>query len=106
MPRIKRPRIASPDEVRITREGETAIIEFADSTIATIHLTMGPKIHGMTNAEILTLFNQGRQRPIGMPSILTLRSKSPRVGRRSNIPPNVISGRRAEKFCMPDGVCG
>jgi hypothetical protein len=61
MPRIKRPRIASPHEVRITREGETAVIEFADSTIATTHLTMGPKIHGMTNAEILTLFNEGLQ---------------------------------------------
>jgi hypothetical protein len=61
MPRIKRPRIASPDEVRITREANTAVIEFADSSIATTHLAIGPKMHGMTNTEILALFNEGLQ---------------------------------------------
>lgn len=32
--RKKRPRVASADEVRITRDGEAALIEFADSSIA------------------------------------------------------------------------
>ena len=56
--RLKRPRIASPDEVRITRKGESASIEFADSSIGGTLLTIGPTIHGMTDPEILELYNE------------------------------------------------
>ena len=57
--RLKRPRVASLDEVRITREGEYAIIEFADSTIATTRLKFGPEVARMTDQEILDCFNDG-----------------------------------------------
>ena len=56
--RPKRPRIARLDQVRISRDGEDAIIEFCASGIAATHLRVGPKVHEMTDAEILLLFNQ------------------------------------------------
>jgi hypothetical protein len=58
MPRKKRPRIARLDQVRISRDGEDAIIEFLDTAIATTHLRIGPRVQQMTNEEILLLFNQ------------------------------------------------
>ena len=57
--RTKKPRPASPDEVRITREGDTAIIEYADSSIAVVHLRIGPALPSMTDAEILGMYNEG-----------------------------------------------
>jgi hypothetical protein len=36
-----RPHVASPDEVKITREGDAAIIEYADPKIAVTHFTLG-----------------------------------------------------------------
>ncbi len=55
--RMKRPRVASMDEVRITREGENAVIEFADSRISTTHLKVGLEIQRMTDEQILDQFN-------------------------------------------------
>ena len=56
--RKKRPRIARWDQVRISREGEEAIIEFLDSEIATTHMRIGPQVHEMTDEDILLLFNR------------------------------------------------
>ena len=56
--RTKRPRIARLDQVRISRDGEDAIIEFLDPAIATTHLRIGPQVHQMTEEEILLLFNR------------------------------------------------
>ncbi len=56
--RIKRPRVATPDEVQISRDGEAAIIAFVDSTISTTHLTLGPEVATMTDREILDRFNE------------------------------------------------
>src|ERR1700675_2886915 len=55
--RMNKPRRASLDEVRITREGETAIIENADPTVSTTHLKIGSQIGSMSDAAILDLFN-------------------------------------------------
>ena len=55
--RIKKPRRASPDEVRISRRGEEAIIAFADPTISTTHLRIGPHVHEMSDQAILDIFN-------------------------------------------------
>lgn len=57
--RRKRPHVASPDEVRITREGETAIIEYADPQVWVTNYTIGPKLAEMTDAEVLALWNEG-----------------------------------------------
>ena len=55
--RLKRPRPASPDQVRITREGETAVIENADPSVRVVNLRVGPSLAAMTDAEVLELFN-------------------------------------------------
>ena len=55
--RLKRPRPASTDQVRITREGETAVIEYADPSIRVVNLQVGPSLAAMTDAEVLELFN-------------------------------------------------
>ena len=55
--RTKRPRPASPDQVRITREGETAVIEYADPSIRVVNLQVGPSLAAMSDAEVLRLFN-------------------------------------------------
>lgn len=59
MPLPKRPHVASPEQVRITRDGDDAIIEYADSKIATTRLRMGAKqLAAMTDAEVLTFWNE------------------------------------------------
>ena len=55
--RLKRPRPAAPDQVRITREGETAVIEYADPSVRVVNLQVGPSLAEMTDAEVLELFN-------------------------------------------------
>jgi len=57
MPRIKKPRRASLDEVRITREGDAAIIENADPLVSAMQLRIGPQVIQMTDVEILSVFN-------------------------------------------------
>ena len=56
--RLKRPRPASPDQVRITREGETAVIEYADPSVGVVNLQVGPSLAAMTDAQVLDLFNE------------------------------------------------
>ena len=55
--RKKRPRPSSPDQVLITRERETAIIEHADPSVRVVNLQVGPSLAEMTDAEVLGLFN-------------------------------------------------
>lgn len=60
MPLPKRPHVASPDEVRITREGDAAIIEYADPKVAVTNFTIGgEKMAKMTDEDILSLWNEG-----------------------------------------------
>ena len=56
--RLKRPRPASPDQVRITREGESAVIEYADPSVGVVNLQVGPSVAAMTDADVLELFNE------------------------------------------------
>lgn len=55
--RPKKPERASIEQVKITRDGTTAVIEFADSNIIGVNLTIGDEIHGMTDQDILDLHN-------------------------------------------------
>ena len=55
--RPKRPRPASPDQVRITRKGETVVIEYADPSVGVVNLQVGPSRGEMTDPEVLALFN-------------------------------------------------
>jgi hypothetical protein len=59
MPLPKRPFVASPDEVRINRNGDYAIMEYADDNVATTHLKMGSqKLASMTDEELLDYWNE------------------------------------------------
>lgn len=58
MPRPKiRP--VSPDEVKIAREGDTAVFIYADEATmgGGMHLKIGEKIHGMTDGDLLKMHN-------------------------------------------------
>jgi len=58
MPRVKKPQRASPEEVHIERDGEYAVITFADNTVGGINLKLGPEVQRMTDLEILERFNE------------------------------------------------
>jgi len=66
--RKKRPRVATPDEVRITRDGEDAIIEFIDENVATTHLKLGLEVHETADQEIErpVLLSKGRTKALPM----------------------------------------
>ena len=51
---MKKPFVAILDEVRITRQGREAIIEFVEPGITTTRLRIGPS---MSDQEVLDLFN-------------------------------------------------
>lgn len=56
--RLKRPHIASLDQVRISREDDGAVIEYAEPGIWTTHFKLGPEVRAMTDQEILDRFNE------------------------------------------------
>ena len=58
MPIPRRPHVASPDEVHITRDGDTAFIEYADPNVADTNFTVGKaKLDKMSDAELLEFWN-------------------------------------------------
>jgi hypothetical protein len=55
--RLKKPTRALIDQVRITREGNDAIIDYADAGISGTRLTIGPHIVTMADRDIVDVFN-------------------------------------------------
>ena len=55
--RKKKPVRALIDQARITRDGNDAIIEYADPEISDTRLTIGPQIKTMTDRDIVDVFN-------------------------------------------------
>jgi len=55
---LKRAHVASPDEVRITRDGDTAVIEYTDDDIGTTHLVLGEQLDEMSDNAILEAHNR------------------------------------------------
>ena len=55
--RLKKPTRAIIDQVRITRDGNDAIIDYADAGISGTRLTIGPDIATMTDRDIIDVFN-------------------------------------------------
>ena len=55
--RKKLPRRASVDEVKIVREGGTAVIEHADPAVSVAHVNVGPELQSMSDADVVDLFN-------------------------------------------------
>ena len=59
MPLKKNPHVASVDQVRITREGNAAVIEYADDAVATTRFTIGAKkLAAMTDEQVLDMWNE------------------------------------------------
>jgi hypothetical protein len=59
MPMPRRPHRASPDELKITRNGDDVIIAYADDSVATTHFKLGrERIATMTDDEILDFWNE------------------------------------------------
>lgn len=60
MARKKRPHVATPDEVTITRDGDFAIITYADEAIETTQYQVGAeRLARMTDEDILAVWNAG-----------------------------------------------
>jgi len=58
--RKKRPHVATPDEIRIRRDGDFAIIAYADDSIETTQYRIGAeRLERMTDEDILSLWNAG-----------------------------------------------
>jgi hypothetical protein len=55
--RLKKPVRALIDQVRITRDGNDVIIEYADPEISGTRLTIGPQLKTMTDHDIVEVFN-------------------------------------------------
>jgi hypothetical protein len=59
MPLPRRPHRASPDEVRISREGDHAVVAYADDDISTTHIRFGVEnLALMTDEDILNALNE------------------------------------------------
>jgi hypothetical protein len=56
--RLKRPHVASLDEVVIRRDAGGAIIEYKEPGFYVTHLGLGPEVNQLTDREILDRFNE------------------------------------------------
>ena len=56
--RFKKPHVATLDQVTITRDGDTAHIEYRDPSVSSVRLTIGPELAHMTDEEILAEHNR------------------------------------------------
>jgi hypothetical protein len=50
--------IVRPDEVIVTREGESAVIQYKEKGVPTTHFGIGPEITEMSDEEIVEMFNE------------------------------------------------
>jgi hypothetical protein len=55
--RKRRPEVASIDQVRISRDGDDAVIEYTDPTVATTYFHVGPTLPCMSDQDVLDAFN-------------------------------------------------
>ena len=58
VPRRQRPRVATLDEVRISRKDGCAVIDYVDTTVSSVNLKLEQPVETMTDAEILEAHNQ------------------------------------------------
>lgn len=56
--RLRRPPQSTIDQVHISREGDYAVIEHADTNYGTIRLHLGSTVNNLSDAEILVIFNE------------------------------------------------
>ena len=98
---LKRLRPVSLDQVRITREGETAVIEYADPSAQVVSLQVGPSLAAMTDAQVLKLFNDMLEAQAEIaagvdPTLIEIPPDLPQIEYKEL---GVASGCRAAKCC-------
>lgn len=54
----KKPYQTTLDQVRISRQKDTAVIEYLDPSVVTTHFTIGPQVQTMSDQELLDIFNE------------------------------------------------
>lgn len=54
---LKRPYPATVDQVRVTREGGTAILEYAEPGVFVVHFQVGPQLSSMSDEEVIDFHN-------------------------------------------------
>lgn len=54
---MKRPYRATLDQVRVTRDGGTAILEYAEPGVSTVHFQIGASLSKMTDEDVIALHN-------------------------------------------------
>jgi hypothetical protein len=101
----KRPFVASPDQVRITRESGGALIEYADPAVGSVSFRLGDETPGMTDQQILDRWNDTveameasrrsyehvcREIPVGRPQ-LSFHERSGEWSPRGDVVRGVIS---------------
>lgn len=98
--RMKKPYIAVLNQVKISREGEYAIIEYVEPNVSTTSLKLGLEVHRMTDQEILDCHNQAlrvqQQMALEYEHVAV---EIPLVGLKSSIFMLAISGLHAETLC-------
>ncbi len=57
--RLKKPFVEAFDGITITRDGESAIIEYLEPGVRTTNFVLGPEISTMSDRDIHRKFNQG-----------------------------------------------
>ena len=58
MPRLRKPYPATLEQVRISRQGEMATIEYLDGQTSTVSLRLGPELARMSDQQVLDQQNQ------------------------------------------------
>jgi hypothetical protein len=56
--RFKKRFVASLDQVKISRNGEVAVVTYADPEIGDTHIRFGPEVRGMSDQQILDRHNE------------------------------------------------
>ena len=85
--RKKRPCVATLDQVRIRREGNSAVIEHVDTDVATVHLEIGAMGLKLTDQQILDLYNA------------TIRAQQELARRHNHVAVDVPEGRPQIRYC-------
>ncbi len=54
---MRKPHLASLDEVKISREGNYAVVEYHDSSVSSTNIQVGPPLASLSDQEVLDLHN-------------------------------------------------
>ncbi len=98
--RLKKPFVARISQVKITRDGETALIEYKDKSTSSVNLHIGPGLLEMSDREVLdTLNNIIRVQKEMAAQYVHVAVEIPDEILKSSIQLNVGNGCRGVTYC-------